>query len=302
MKIRLNPVLLGAFVIGAAVLLVVALAVFGAANPFRTTGHFVFYLNGSAAGISEGTAVRFQGVRVGQIDQINVLYDRDQQRSYVAVVCEVNRNAVTDLQGQPLRIMQKQVLLDLVTNGLRAEIKTSGLVGAKFVGLDFFNPPNQPAESYYPPSQYPVVPTAKGTMAQITDDVELVAAELSKIDFQGIGKQLHGLLTSAHQQVSEMETNQLATHISSAAASIDQLVASSAMHGTVSNLQTVSANLHQLVTNVNAQIRPLSTQLNATLSQGQAALNSVGQTAHDVRDFSTSAVSWANGRAISWNN
>ena len=87
MRIRINPLLLGGFIVGAIVLMIIALLTFASGSWFQKRGHFVFYLTGSAQGLDKGTGVSLNGVGVGQIDSVGVVYDPRKQQSRVRVLC-----------------------------------------------------------------------------------------------------------------------------------------------------------------------------------------------------------------------
>jgi len=277
-KIHLNPLILGAFVIGATVLAVVSFLALGSTNIFRPTGHFIMYLPNSAQGVGPGTGVSLEGVRVGQVDRIKVLYDRETRKSLVGVVCRITENLLTDVHGKQINLTNPRAIRDLVSEGLFAQVQTSGLVGAQFIELGF-NPSSTPTRpSRLPAASYPVIPTVPSAMSELTDDFSRILSQLRKIDFSGISEQLEDLLSSARRQIGELETNRLTTHISAAAASFDQFMSSPDLHDALGHVQTAAADLQTLVTNLNTQVQPLATNLNTTLG-------SAGETVQDLRDF-----------------
>lgn len=278
MKIRFNAVLLGSFIVGALALAVAAFLALGSSNLFRPTGHFIFYLSNSAAGLAEGTAVNLEGIRIGQVNTIKVLYDRHTKKSIVGVVCRVSRNLLTDLEGRKIPLTHPDVIRQLVNEGLYAQVQSAGVVGAKFVELGF-NPPS-PAftPSGLPRSRYPVVPSLPSTMTRLTDNITGIVSKLRKTDFEGAVKQLQQVLASVNRQVGELETNRLTSHLSSAAASIDRFMTSADLHRAVARIQATAGDLQTLVTNLNSQVQPLATNLNATVV-------SAGETAQNLRDL-----------------
>lgn len=276
-KIRLNPLLLGAFIIGAVVLTVVGFLTLSSANIFRPTGHFIIYLSNSAQGVTAGTGVRLKGVRMGQVDEVRVLYDPRTRASLVSVVCRITENLLTDSHGKRINLTDRRTLEDLISDGLYAQVQTSGIVGAKFIELGFNSPSTPTVPPGLPPARYPVVPTVPPTMAEVTEDISHILSKLRGTDFQGIAQHIEDVLASARRQLGELETNRLTAHVSSAAASFDQFMSSPDLHEAVTRIQTAAASLQTLVTNLNTQVQPLSTNLNATLA-------SASETAQNLRD------------------
>ena len=68
-----NKTLIGAFAVGAAALLLLAVAVFGSGMLFKETARFVLFFDRSVSGLSVGSPVVFQGVPVGRVTDIRLV-------------------------------------------------------------------------------------------------------------------------------------------------------------------------------------------------------------------------------------
>src|SRR3984957_15657000 len=64
---RVNPALVGAFVLGAIGLIVTAVVIFGSGNLLRKTHEFVIYFGGDINGLRVGAPVKFKGVEIGSV-------------------------------------------------------------------------------------------------------------------------------------------------------------------------------------------------------------------------------------------
>jgi len=285
MRIRANPLLLGSFILGGLALFLIVLLTIGSTTLFQPSGRFLFYLHGSAAGLSEGTGVSLDGVGIGQVEKVNVLYDRSTHKSLVSVLCEINKNLLTDLKGHKIELTDRKVLHSLITEGLRVQIQTSGIVGAKYVEIGFYDPAKYPPESGLPPSQYPVVPSVPSTMSELTGDASQIVANLSHADFQGLVEQAKDVLTATRRQLDTLEKNQLTDHVSSAAESVDTLISSPELQDAIVQVRAAAEHLQELVADLDKQVAPLGNNLNATLRQGQATLTTVDQTAANLANF-----------------
>ena len=69
---KANPVLIGAFVVGAIALGVVGIVVFGSGRLFADTTPFVMYFTGSVDGLNVGSPVKFKGVEIGAVTSIQL--------------------------------------------------------------------------------------------------------------------------------------------------------------------------------------------------------------------------------------
>src|SRR2546425_12057297 len=73
---KANPALIGAFVVGAVVLAVVGLVVFGGGKFFRQTQTVGAYFDGSLKGMAIGAPGTFNGVKVGSGTNFKVVIDQ----------------------------------------------------------------------------------------------------------------------------------------------------------------------------------------------------------------------------------
>ena len=101
MKTKISPAVVGLFVLGAMLLVLVALLSFGGVNFFSKPQRFVVYFDESIHGLDLGSAVKLRGVRVGRVADLNVQYNASTNKSVVAVLCEFSRNIIIDDQGKP---------------------------------------------------------------------------------------------------------------------------------------------------------------------------------------------------------
>ncbi len=72
MSKKLNPSAIGAFVIGATMLLVSGLMIFGRGNLFEQKVYYQIFFDKSVNGLSIGSPVMFRGIRIGQVTDIRL--------------------------------------------------------------------------------------------------------------------------------------------------------------------------------------------------------------------------------------
>ena len=72
MSKKLNPSAIGAFVIGATMLLVFGLMIFGRGNLFEQKVHYQIFFDKSVNGLGIGSPVMFRGIRIGQVTDIRL--------------------------------------------------------------------------------------------------------------------------------------------------------------------------------------------------------------------------------------
>src|SRR4029450_5040348 len=73
MNKKISPAMIGAFVLGAVALIVIAILVFGSGRLFRQTRSFVLYFDNSVNGLRIGAPVKVKGVEIGSVKDIRLL-------------------------------------------------------------------------------------------------------------------------------------------------------------------------------------------------------------------------------------
>ena len=81
MNRRVSPTLIGAFVLGAVMLAVIAVVLIGSGHFLRRTSPFVLYFSGSVNGLRLGAPVKFRGVEIGSVQDIRLHLQPDQSVS-----------------------------------------------------------------------------------------------------------------------------------------------------------------------------------------------------------------------------
>ncbi|MFA5355971.1 MAG: MlaD family protein [Candidatus Omnitrophota bacterium] len=153
MSKRANKTSIGVFVVGAVVLLVIAILVFGSGDLFKHSDKYVLFFDGSVKGLSEGAPVIFRGVKIGNVKDISLLYDPGTKKVLIPVIVDVELSRV---KGAP----EKRGYADyniLVKQGLRAKLEIQNFItGQLMLSLDFY--PDREEKVYGLIKEYPELP------------------------------------------------------------------------------------------------------------------------------------------------
>ncbi|HKY09530.1 MAG TPA: MlaD family protein [Candidatus Binatia bacterium] len=193
MSKKISSTLIGAFVLGALALVVVAVIVLGSGRFFRQTREFVLYFDSSVNGLRVGAPVKFKGVEIGAVKDIRLQLEKGAQVNKIPVIIEV------DLEKLTSRGATTEVARDLPTfhkaiieMGLRGQLLMESLVtGLLYVGLDLF--PNTPVRLVQTAGgnyRYPEIPTTPTTLEQAQDAATRIIAKLEELDFKNLTKSL----------------------------------------------------------------------------------------------------------------
>jgi paraquat-inducible protein B len=290
---KVSPAVIGAFVLGAFTLGILALLFFGGVNFFRQQQRFVVYFDESIQGLNLGSPVKLRGVAIGRVVDLHVRYNPAKNGSVVAVVCELNRNMVTDDKGAMIDVSNRAQLQSLVDHGLRAQLDVVGLAtGLVIVELDFYDPQRYPPQPGAFENKYPVVPPVPSTISEIQALAMEILQKVDKVDFEGLAGDFKSLLADARTRIDSVDLKGLAVQWQHTGAAVEDLARSSEIKQTLANLnltllnlQTTLGDLHHTLANVDGQVATSGTELRTALLRAQEAMQQFNGTAATLRRF-----------------
>jgi paraquat-inducible protein B len=132
---RANATIIGAFVLGAIVLLVAGILFFGSGTLLQKRIPIVSFFHGSVAGLQVGAPVTFRGVPVGEVKAIGIRIDPTTRALIIQVDMRVWPDKVA-VYGP--RTPDDKLIPTLVAQGVAAQLaRQSFVTGLLNVDLDF---------------------------------------------------------------------------------------------------------------------------------------------------------------------
>jgi paraquat-inducible protein B len=162
---------LGLFVIAGIAVALGALLLLGARAWSEKTVEFVSYFDESVQGLELGSPVKFRGVTVGRVAQIDIA----ENLRHVEVTSELAVEHVGKLnlggKGKGLKPHPD----------MRVQLTQQGITGVKFILIDFFDSTSNPVVPlpFKTPPNY--IPTASSTMKNLEDSVVRTANRFPEI-------------------------------------------------------------------------------------------------------------------------
>lgn len=210
MSKRANPALIGSFVIGAVVLVVIAVVALGGADLFRSRPRAVAYFAGSVSGLSVGAPVTWLGVRIGSVTEVRMDFDATRRTVRIPVFMEFEPERVNIVGGDRANIHLK----DLVDKGLRAQLQLQSMVTGQLY-VDLTMRPDTPAH-FEGPSSFvtPEIPTVKSELDTLKEAIERLplrelgeraVVTLTNIDKLVTAPELKTLLIQLAESAKEMQ-------------------------------------------------------------------------------------------------
>ncbi len=183
---KTNPKLIGVFVIGGLALVVTALVLFSSQDLFTPKRFFVAYFHQSVNGLNVGAPMRFRGIPVGEVLQIDGVYDPATGNMIPRLTLEFHPETMENAYVEEGEYTLLPFLLD---RGMRASLKSASLLtGQLYVSLDFH--PGTP-ERYLGSGidDYPELPT-------IDSGLDQVIAKLTELPLEELFARLNNTLTA----------------------------------------------------------------------------------------------------------
>jgi paraquat-inducible protein B len=218
MSKKANKTMIGLFVVGALVLLIMGIVVFGSGTLFKRTNKFVLYFDGSVKGLFIGAPVTFRGVSIGTVKDISLIYDSKVGTIMLPVIVEIEQGRI---KGTP-SFGESGGDKKLIALGLRGKLEAqSFLTGQLMISFDFY--PDKPAQLRGILKQYPELPTLPTSpdifalmdempLKEIAKNVEAATKGIDKLVNSGdLQKSIYALQDTLHETKRAMRSLRLLT-------------------------------------------------------------------------------------------
>ncbi len=164
---KANPRAVGGFVIGAVLLAVGAVGVFGSGRFFEERGTVVAFFEGSLMGLRVGAPVEMRGVQIGTVTEFWAQVDPETLEFTFPVLMEIEQSRIRGISDAD---EDDNRLPELIENGLRAQLVTQSLVtGQQSVQMQFL--PDTQVNLRDTDLAYDQIPTVPSAFEEIADDV-----------------------------------------------------------------------------------------------------------------------------------
>jgi paraquat-inducible protein B len=263
MNKKISPAVIGAFVLGAVALIIIAILVFGSGRLFRQTRDFVLYFDNSVNGLRIGAPVKFKGVEIGSVKDIRLQLEKGAEVLKIPVIIQIDLEKLTSRGARDVVAVDREALRkEIVDRGLRGQLELESLVtGLLFVALDFFpgTPINlvQRTDGDY---KYPEVPTLPTTLEQAKGAVDRILNKLDEIDFKELGANLQAILKGVNRNVNSPEIESVLRSLARVMPKVDEAV----------------VNIRNLAGTTEAKVKILADDLQHTSGDARLALKQAG--------------------------
>ena len=289
---RANPTLVGGFVLGAIVLALVGIAVFGSGRLFRETHPFVLYFQGSVNGLNPGAPVKFKGVEVGSVQRIQVLFEQTAGDVSIPVFIELDADKLA--RAGVHAEFTPESIHRAIDQGLRGRLEPQSLVtGLLFVNLDYF-PDTEAHFIGAAGAAVSEIPTVPQTIEEATEVVKQILTRLGELDLKALVESATGTLEALRDLAGSEEARRALASLDGTLLSLREL--SKQLESTIGplgkSLQTTAQETQRLEAQLGKTLgavqqlvqpnSPLTLQLSTALQDVSAAARSLRQLADSL--------------------
>ncbi len=244
MSNKANPTAIGAFVLGALVILAAGLLIFGGGKFLAASHKYTLFFGTSVKGLRVGAPVTFRGNKVGEVVEIRPLVNAETGKIDIKVVIDLPDDDQVQIVGEgPLAELSAEKSIEYLVKekGLRAKLSLQSLVtGQLLVNLDFY--PEEPIRLKAFPTRYPQLPTVE---------------------------------TGLQQLIKSLQDLPIATTVQKIQKALDaftDLATSPKLPETLDNIHAAAEEARKLAANLNGRVDQLSEDWLATSSAARSAL------------------------------
>ncbi len=266
---RANPKVVGAFIIGGTLLLLLAIAALVSGKFFTHSTTLVSFFPESVRGLQIGSPVTFRGVPLGQVTAIEAYMVHKDGGIDIEVTYQVNLDRIHDPAGT-VRELRAQSPTEaasfLIGKGLRAELQSTSMVtGQLYIDLDFH--PDQPPRTVEITTVHPQIPTAPTKFQVLSSRVEKLANSISELPFDEIARNLSDTLVAFRDLARGPEVRAALAAAGNAGKDVSK---------TLGNVDRLVADLRGKVSD--ADVKLVVADLHRTLEAAQKGLTQIQQT------------------------
>ncbi len=281
---KVSTTVIGGFVISALMLLIMAVILFGSGSFWKHTQQYVLVFKESVKGLEVGSPVMFRGVAIGKVKSIVLQVDHDQIGVHVPVTIDIDKKKFIKKSGHKPDV--RTHFDRLIKGGLRGQLDMQSLVtGQLIIQLDF--QPDTPVKLSGLKNKCQEIPTVPSSMTKLI-------STLKNLPIKKIADNVLQITDRANKLLNDGRVDEIIDGIDDTIANADKLVikvdnkADELLARFITlekSIAVVADDATRLLTNVNQEVQPLSSELSKSLKAAKKALDQADVTLVTINDF-----------------
>ncbi|MFQ3224466.1 MAG: paraquat-inducible protein B [Lentimonas sp.] len=288
MSRQTNPKIIGAFVTGSIVLLVVLVLFFGSFTLFGSSARYVLFFNQSVNGLNVGSAVKYRGVPVGVVERILIRVEGQAEHSpSIPVIIRVDRSRLSNDLGTSVETFGPDSIYDMIDRGLVAQLNVESIItGQLFVEFSM-----QPSDAgHFQPhrdGEYDMVeiPTLSSSLYEIASDLGRVVSAFAEFDYSRLDQNINEVLEGLIAAMEGLDTKQLSRSFVGAADEMTALLQSGEFEDTLASVRSALSKVETTLTSYNLEDGPLAAEIGKWSQAFERTLDGVDQLVADSSEL-----------------
>jgi phospholipid/cholesterol/gamma-HCH transport system substrate-binding protein len=215
----------GLFVAGGSALAILAIIWLGMSRYLEEGRYYVTYFDESVQGLDRDSPVKYRGVPIGRVEAIGVAPDS----RLIQVVMKIDADKPLDAD-------------------IRAQLKTVGITGSMFIGLDRKEEgeiDRSPPLSF--PSEYPVVPSKPSEITKLLQGLDEFLNHVRALDLKGISDKIKATLDNMDQMVADANLQEISLSVRSSLERLDGILDNERWDRILGGVEDASQTLNTLM-------------------------------------------------------
>ncbi len=276
-----SSVVIGAFVVGAIVLIAVAFALFGGAQVFAEKNRYVAVFSEPTNGLRVGANVMLNGVRIGYVSDMDLIIDEVNFETDTQVVLELlSEDIKTKSGGQLDADFASRIDHETLINeaGMRASLEMESFVtGQLNVSLQL--KPETPAVMRAVDPPYNEIPTIASNVQVLLNNLQSWFADIrDNVDFSSLSQRLNDALQALDDLARSEDMHESIAGINRLVNDKEMQRLAGQVTATLEEMRLASTAASNLFNNADEDVSVLAADMQLAVKQLVAALDEAEQT------------------------
>ncbi len=217
----------------------------GMTSLFQKGDLYATYFDESVQGLDVDSPVKYRGVSVGRVERIGVAPD-----------------------SRLIEVMLKIEGIGKIQEDTVAQLKTVGITGLMFVGLDRIEGAKKDSPELSFPTPHPVIPSIPSDISQIMGGIDALIKQVKALDLEGISNRLKttldsatGVLDNLDQAVTDAEIKEISRSIQKTMADVNRILNPERWNHIVDSVEGAVVSVDDLLENASRTVTTANTAL-----------------------------------------
>lgn len=205
-----NKYKVGLLAIVSAILLIIVLFSLGILSSFKAKYRFMTIVTTSVQGLEKGAPVKFKGVTIGKVDDIQIAVDG----GFILIYMEMNPQAIAEQistakdtdEGKDPDEKFEIFLKDRVKQGARCQLRYGGITGNLYVEIGLYDPKKFPlVEHTLPEGHPPYLPSVPPVLIEnIMGNLQEALEQIADVDINKMVKNIDDTINNVNVTLNEI--------------------------------------------------------------------------------------------------